>query len=523
MAKQFISNPDYPVVTTAKGRIRGYVYDDVFTFKGIKYANAKRFHQPEPVEPWEGTVDTLAWGFTCPTMNEPGRDATLSHDHRFWPKNEDCQYLNVWTKALDSGAKKPVMLWIHGGGFADSSASELPCTDGEAMCAYGDVVTVSLNHRLSILGFLDMSAYGPQYENSGNAGLADIVAALEWIRDNISAFGGDPDNVTILGQSGGGGKVCALLQCPAADGLFHKAIVHSGIHVRRQRPAPEVSKVIVAEMLKELGISPDEAEKLEDVEYHDLVKAYNAVIPGLREQGLEPDGWAPLANGYYRGYARLDGFYEHALKVPTMIGTCFSEFERHPRLSEKYSMTEEEITSLVRDRYKDSAGEMISLFRRAYPEKNLMDLLVLDAEVRYGSLDHILKRVAFPGSAPVYSYVFANEFRNYNRGMTAYHGSELPYAFHTASDTIICQQDGVEKLEDEVAGAWAAFARSGDPNHEGLAEWLPFTEDCRATMVFCDDSRTRIDFDTELIRTKKSLDPSFEEKMAMLLKSATRK
>ncbi|MBR4827732.1 MAG: carboxylesterase family protein, partial [Oscillospiraceae bacterium] len=258
MPKNFISNYEYPVVSTPKGLIRGYFYDGVFNFKGIKYANAKRFHKPEPIEPWEGIKNALSWGFNCPTMTEDSRDETAYLDHRYWPKNENCQYLNVWTTTIDDTARKPVILWIHGGGFAGCSAIELLCADGEEMCGYGDVVMVSLNHRLNILGFLDVSAYGPQYENSGNAGLADLVIALEWIRDNIAAFGGDPDNVTIMGQSGGGGKVCALLQCPAADGLFHKAIVHSGIHARRQRPTPEVSKVLVGEMLGILGISPDE-------------------------------------------------------------------------------------------------------------------------------------------------------------------------------------------------------------------------------------------------------------------------
>ncbi|MBQ3999586.1 MAG: carboxylesterase family protein, partial [Oscillospiraceae bacterium] len=340
---------------------------------------------------------------------------------------------------------------------------------------------------------------------------------------NISCFGGDPDNVTIMGQSGGGGKVCALLQCPAADGLFHKAIVHSGIHARRSRPTPETSKVIVGEMLKVLDIAPEDIEKLETVEYHDLVKAYSAVIPKLRAEGLEPDGWAPLANGYYQGYARLDGFYEHALKVPTMIGTCFSEFEKHPKQPVKYKLSEEEIVSLIKERYKEGAEKLIDLFKKAYPEKNLLDLLVLDAEVRYGSLDHIQKRSAFEGSAPVYSYVFAQEFRNYDDGLTAFHCAELPYAFHTTSRVMVTQQEGVEKLEDEMAGAWAAFCHTGNPNHRGLAEWPAFTKECPATMVFCEDSHARIDFDTELIRSKNAMDPSFEEKMAMIYHNSTKK
>ena len=520
MAKSFICAPDYPVVTTPKGKIRGYCYEGVFTFKGIKYANAERFHMPEPVPAWEGVKDALSFGFNCPTLREDNRDESAYLDHRYWPKNENCQYLNIWTTSIDREAKKPVMLWIHGGGFADCSAIELLCADGDEMCAYGDVVMVSLNHRLNILGFLDVSAYGEQYANSGNAGLADLVMALRWIHDNIESFGGDPGNVTIFGQSGGGGKVCALLQCPAADGLFHKAVVHSGIHERRARPDAETSRILVGEMLKYLEIPEEEISRLESVEYHDLVKAYNAVVPGLREKGLSVDGWAPLANGYYKGYARLDGFYEHALAVPTMIGTCFSEFERHPEQKRKYELSREEIMDLIREKYGDNSEKLADLFMKAYPEKSLADLLVLDAEVRYGSLDHIMKRAAKPGSAPVYSYVFAQEFRNYDNGLTSFHCAELPYAFHTTSRVMVCQQEGVEKLEEEIAGAWASFAHTGNPNHEGLSEWPAFDSESRATMVFTDESRAREDFDTELIGLKKKLDPSFQEKMAALFKAA---
>ena len=207
MSRKFICTPDFPVAETPCGKIRGYQLDDIFVFHGIKYANAKRFQMPTKIEPWEGIKDALGYGYTCPTMREERCGPEVMTPHRYWPKDEACQYLNVWTATLDKTAKKPVMLWLHGGGFADCSAIELACTDGTAMARWGDVVMVSLNHRLNILGFLDVSAYGEKYANSGNAGLADLVIALEWIRDNIEAFGGDPGNVTIFGQSGGGGKV----------------------------------------------------------------------------------------------------------------------------------------------------------------------------------------------------------------------------------------------------------------------------------------------------------------------------
>lgn len=509
MDKRFFSAPDYPIAETPKGRFRGYVKDGVFTFKGIKYANAKRFQMPEEVPAWKGLKDALNYGWCCPTIRDERRDTTLELDHRYWPKGEECQWLNIWTTSLEKAAKKPVMLWIHGGGFADCSAIDLLCTDGDEMCKYGDVVMVSLNHRLNILGFLDVSAYGEKYANSGNVGLADLVAALQWIHDNISAFGGDPDNITIFGQSGGGGKVCALLQCPEADGLFHKAVVHSGIHERRERPTPDVSKVLVGEMLKYLNIAPEDIEKLETVSYRTLVDAYDAAIPVLEAQGLKADGWAPLNNGYYQGYARLDGFYDHALKVPTMIGTCFAEFGKHTDIRYKYQLSREEITEKIREKYGDNTDKLIKMFEQAYPEKNLMDVIVMDPDVRYGSFDHLIKRSAFEGSAPVWSYMFAQEFHNYDNGMPAFHCAELPYVFHKAGICNVCIQDGMDKLQDEIAGAWAAFAHTGNPNHEGMAFWPEFSPVDKMTMVFNENSAPRSDYDTEVVQFKKTLDPSF--------------
>ena len=333
MPKSFSAGLTWPIVETAAGRIRGYFFDDTYIFQGIKYAEAKRFQMPTPVEPWDGVKDAWGYGYACLTPYKDFCGEEVTVPHRYWPQSEDCHYLNVWTQSLDPNAKKPVMVWLHGGGFLFGSAVELACVEGQELCKYGDVVFVSLNHRLNVLGFLDVSAYGDErFANSGNAGVADLVAALQWIRDNIERFGGDPNNVTIFGQSGGGGKVCTLLQTPAADGLFHRAVVHSGIHKRRPRPDAATSKVIVGEMLKDLGIPENEFERLCDVPYDALIGSYLKKQKELRAQGYDITGWAPLANGYYLGYAREDGFNPNAFNVPTIVCTCLGEHARHPML-----------------------------------------------------------------------------------------------------------------------------------------------------------------------------------------------
>ncbi|MFR5121391.1 MAG: carboxylesterase family protein [Neglectibacter timonensis] len=229
MAKMFVCSKTEPIVQTKAGKLRGFILDGTYTFHGIKYADAKRFQMPTEVEPWDGVKDALSYGFVSPMLSQDTPNGEVMVPHRYWPMDENCQYLNVWTQTLDQDAKKPVLLWLHGGGFAAGSSIEQQAYDGENMSKYGDAVVVSLNHRLNILGYLDLSPFGEKYANSGNAGNADMVAALRWIHDNIAAFGGDPENVTIFGQSGGGMKVWTLMQTPSADGLFHKGVIQSGL------------------------------------------------------------------------------------------------------------------------------------------------------------------------------------------------------------------------------------------------------------------------------------------------------
>ena len=219
---------EVPVLETTSGKLKGYFYNGSYVFKGVPYAYADRFQMPVPSQ-WEGVRDASSYGFVCPLMMQDTPSAELMVPHRYWPMDEHCQNLNIWTKELDKDAKKPVVVWLHGGGYFAGSSIEQVAYDGRNMCVKGDVVVVSINHRLNILGYLDLSPFGEKYYNSGNAGHADMVAALQWVHDNIALFGGDPENVTIFGQSGGGMKVADLMQIPAADGLFHKGLIMSGV------------------------------------------------------------------------------------------------------------------------------------------------------------------------------------------------------------------------------------------------------------------------------------------------------
>ena len=267
------------LVLTAQGTVQGFEYDGLRIFKGIPYAKARRFHAPEPAEPWQGVFDASNYGYVCPLLtNDPPR-GELYVPHRFWPMDENCLNLNIWTPGTD-GAKRPVLVWLHGGGYEAGSAIEQMAYDGVNLSRSGDTVVVSINHRLNILGYFDLSDFGEEYADSGNAGGDDIIAALRWIRENIAAFGGDPENVTVFGQSGGGAKVTTLLQSPAADGLYAKGFVMSGVIGPVLADAEGSGKELAEAVMKELGIRS--VKELEQADYaadciarhYDMLKRY---------------------------------------------------------------------------------------------------------------------------------------------------------------------------------------------------------------------------------------------------------
>ena len=275
-----------PVLHTTSGDLKGYFYDGVYIYKGIPYAYADRFQMPVPSK-WNGVKDATNYGFVCPLQNQDTPNGELMVPHRYWPQDEHCQSLNIWTNKLDPEAKKPVLVWFHGGGYAAGSSIEQVAYDGVSIAKKGDSILVSVNHRLNILGYLDLSPFGEKYKNSANAGHADMVAALQWVHDNIALFGGDPENVTIFGQSGGGMKVIDLMQIPSADGLFQKGLVMSGVMEGDPLGAGEKDGTeIVTAMMKELGFDDEKIVLLEDAIRH---KADDEKLKKIRRFSNEND------------------------------------------------------------------------------------------------------------------------------------------------------------------------------------------------------------------------------------------
>ena len=494
--KEFLMTKTSPVAQTPKGKLRGFRYDGVDHFLGIRYAKAKRFRMPEPVPAWEGVKDATCYGLICPVLNEPAPAGELMIPHRFWPASEHCQYLNVWTPALDD-KKRPVLFWIHGGGYSAGSSIEQVAYDGFALAKEKDVVVVTVNHRLNAFGYMDLSAFGPEYRNSVNVGMADLVEALRWVRDNIAVFGGDPGNVTIFGQSGGGGKVTVLGQIPEADGLFHRMIVMSGVISGRMFDSAD-PKGFALEVLNILNIPEDQISRLEKVPVPQFIWAVNKATARLAAQGKHI-GWAPRPNDYYLCDPLEGDFTAHSLTVLTMVGTVGAEFAfATPDLGERSELTLAKREELVKKSFGDEGGELVlKEFRKQYPRTNEVYAMDLDTMFLPGTVEYVKKK-ASKGGAPVYNYLFTKVF-GADGGRMAWHCSDIPFFFRDTDLVPLYQEEGVKRLETLVNDALVNFARTGDPNGGDLPRWDPCRGDKLVTMVLDDRCEAKTDMHDKLL------------------------
>ena len=488
-------NLNPPVVSVKGGKLRGLREGKTLSFLGIRYAEAERFGQPKSVQSWEGVKSAQVYGAVCPSPLQTAVSGDeLVFPHRFWPANENCQYLNVWTQNLTPAAKKPVMVWMHGGGFTNGSSMEGYAYDGRSLSEFGDVVVVSVNHRLNIIGTLDLSAYGPEYANSRQTGMADLVASLEWVRDNIEAFGGDPNNVMIFGQSGGGGKVVRLMHMPVAKGLFHKVSAQSGsANYRGSDPAKSIKgqQALAAQVLKNLNLTGSQIDKLKAVPYLELLAAGTAAGQEVaREQGMNVGGWNPIADDVYV----MREFCDWADNIPVMSGTTFSEMQGTMTRGDgrKNEWSQAEIDENLTKTLGAKKDDVVAEFKQAFPRKKVQDVLYYAGASRSSSKTLLAQKLE-KGKTPVYNYLFAWEYP-INDGTTAFHCSELAFCFHALNVPQIHTATGggpvAMALQDKVAGAWVRFAKTGNPSTPSL-EWRPYTPDNPQAMIFDTVSESR--------------------------------
>ena len=500
-------------ISTERGIIQGYRYDGLAVFKGIPYATAKRFHAPETVRPWEGVLDACSYGYVCPLMTNDQPRGELYVPHRYWPMDENCQNLNIWTPAADD-EKRPVLVWLHGGGYSAGSSIEQIAYDGASMSRLGNVVVVSVNHRLNILGYFDLSDFGDEYKNSGNAGGDDIIAALVWIQENIAAFGGDPENVTVFGQSGGGAKVTTLLQSPAADGLYAKGIIMSGVIGPVLADAEGSGRELAEAVMKEIRLHT--VKELETVDYTALAQAYLKVSPGLQKEGKYVGG-RPHPNAFYRGEPVRCGFRRETSQIPLMIGSVYGEFTSFtPMPWNRDSMSEEEQIRTIRETWGDSpAEELIPLFRQAYPDRKVIDLLRPDFIFRTPEIRYVAERSKL--NRKTWSYLF-NMDQPIDGGNTPWHCCDIPYVFHNV-DLVEYphgpqEEEGLsERVQEEVFRTVMAFAKTGNPENEVIPPWPASGNGKESVLILDQHTRVLENHDHALMKALEKYSDEITRKM----------
>ena len=496
------------IVTTTAGQVAGYIENDIYIYKGIPYAKAQRFMPPTAPDAWQGIRSSRAYGPTCPQAKRMGwysDELAFSFNWDDGFPDEDCLRVNVWTPGVNDQKKRPVMVWLHGGGYSAGSGQELPSYDGTNMAKEHDVVVVTLNHRLNVLGFLDLSSFGAKYAQSGNVGLLDLVAALQWVHHNIAAFGGDPANVTIFGQSGGGGKVSTLLATPSAKGLFHKAIVQSGSMLRTMEA--RYSRRIGEETVRLLGLDAAHVDSLARVPYDKLLAAGEKAVANVRQQAEQEGvasfifGWAPTVDGDVLPAQPFDPAAPAQSKdIPVMIGTTLHEFSASTYVPAFRDIAQDKAVEMLRAKYGDRTDEFVSLFGKVYPGYAPKDLLDVDFTFRPSAVEQANLK-ARQGGAPVYMYMFAWQSPVMDGILRSTHCMEIPFVFDNALRHASMTGGGADAqaLAQKMSTAWANFARTGNPNGEGLPQWPAYTPDGGETMWFDNTCTIKKHHDRELL------------------------
>lgn len=500
-----LSTPRSAIAKTQYGNVRGFLDGGVFTFKGVPYgdttAGVNRWLPAKPPKAWTDEYPALAYGGNCPQNLHPWTsvEQTFIQDWDDGWQSEDMLKLNIWTSSLSG--KRPVMLYIHGGGYSFGSSYELPSHEGAQMARHHDVVQVSVNHRLNILGFLDVSDIGGSaYEDSANVGMTDLVAALRWVHNNIENFGGDPDRVMIYGQSGGGSKVTTLMGMPSASGLFHRAAAQSG--GGGNIPSREQQRELARVLMKDLGLPANDIDSLQKMEWSTLFAAGNAAaakinppgppMMGPGAPGTPRAGWSPCVDGKIINMRSFfDAAPEISRHIPMLVGSVSEEGNR---MSQR--PTEDEWhANLSRSYGEDKATAIVAALKKAYPHKKIQTLSYIcsgtpglnglfmrNNVVKMAKLKHEL------GGAPAYAYYFTWQTPILDGLPGAWHTADLQFCF---DNTKRCEQGTgntpeAQALAKKMASSWAAFAATGNPSIPGL-HWTPTDPQTNRTMIWDND------------------------------------
>ena len=515
-----IAGPTVAVASIQAGKVQGFVHHGIYTYRGVPYAKAERFQPPQAVEKWNDTRLTLMYGSICPQATaNPLESFMFSGPHL--NQSEDCLNLNVWTPSISDKKKRPVMVWLHGGGFSSGSSIESYAYDGEHLSRSGDVVVISVNHRLNAMGHLDLSAYGSQYTHSANVGVMDLVAALQWVKANAAAFGGDAANVTIFGQSGGGAKVLTLMGTPAAKGMFHQAIVQSGALEGRGMTllAPRTTRRVAELTLKSLGIAREEVGKLRTLPYQEIADASQRALKQTAEEQQLPSVmgngidlmWAPSTDGTYIPVEPVGEKYPELSKdISLLIGSNMTEWTTifalfgdidKSQIDNRNNWSPEHVNEKMRAQHGGRADAVGKAFAAAYPNRNPADALYVESLLRIPALK-AARLKADQNGAPVYNYLFAWDTPMLGGFAMSYHTAEIPFAMNSLAltETAHGNGDAAKALADKMSRAWVAFAKTGNPNVRGLPNWPAYTREAGATLILDDQPEVKNHHDVELMK-----------------------
>ncbi|WP_234003194.1 carboxylesterase/lipase family protein [Erythrobacter sp. SAORIC-644] len=498
MAKPALGATMFPVVETARGKLRGLESGGVSIFRGVSYAadtsGKNRFMPPQPVEPWSGVRDALHWTDVAPQI--PGDRRHVYADLIMVDRNpsgmgEDNLSLNLWTPTIDPNAKKPVIVVLHGGGFYSGSGNSVGM-DGEQMARFSDSVVIAINHRLGAFGFLHLAEFGgDDFATSGTVGMQDIVAALGWVRENVVAFGGDPDRVLVYGQSGGGAKTSVLMAMPGGKGLFQRAGVMSGSALRMM--PPEMASATAKRLLDALEIAPGDVRKLQQVPWTTLLETQAGLEAADRARGEAPRSFAPVVDGITLPRHPWDPDAPSiSADVPMIVSSVLDE--RSYRMGD-FAMDEAGLLAFAKERLGERAADAVAAYRAEDPDAKpflLAARMDSDLTFRKGAFAQAELK-ARQGGAPVWTYLWTEPSPAVDGRFGAVHGIDVAPSLYNTRGALNGSSPSANELAAAIAGSWAAFAANGDPNNERVPEWKPYSAPQRTTMIFDQDLRVEDD------------------------------
>lgn len=503
-AQQLVIGDDIAVAPTAYGKVKGFILRGIYTFRGIPYGaptgGENRFMPPRPPEPWDDVRPAVNYGESAPqnTPNQAPESYGAFVDHwNYDMVGEDCLRLNVWSPGLDA-AKRPVLVWLHGGGYSSGNAIEQDGYGGENLARFGDIVFVSINHRLNSFGFSDLSAVGGEkYRQSGNVGMLDIIAALQWVNKNIGAFGGDPGNVTIMGQSGGGSKVCTVSAMPAARGLVHKGVALSGSSTAATDKT--YARKLGAMILDEAGLTPDRVDELQKMPWREYYALANRAAARMRSEnpGAGRGGFSPVADGVDIPAGTFWVAEGNDPGIPMLFCTTFNEQSPSRDNAELERITIDGVVERLSANYGDRARGIVEVYAKTFPGAKPVELLSMISSNRRNVVNAANTKLAQSPDVWMAWFGFASPL--FDSRQRAFHCVDICYWFHN-TDVMITHTGGGKtprELSDRMSSALVSFMRTGDPGTPDLPEWPRYTADNGETMVLNTVSKVENDPDRE--------------------------